>query len=170
MWLRNNLPCVWHERVSHPLFSPLWGYVQMVCICLHYMEWMYLSSLMIICQKSRSGFSQRRVWPWWFSSWALKCDKYYGRVTLLMIKSMQENKIFCYYVLKFIPRNYVFIGGYHYCWQNHTRAFNKKILFKILIFPLSSFCLTHILTWSNICLVGIIRGHDSYWNRNIMDH
>lgn len=58
MWFRNNLPCVWHERVSHPLFSPLWGCVQMVCICLHYAEWMYLPILMVICQKSGSGFSQ----------------------------------------------------------------------------------------------------------------
>lgn len=127
-----------------------------------------------ICQASWSF--ARRVdlvfhsgeWPWWFSSWVLKCGKYYRRVTHLMIKSMQENKIFCYYVLKFIPRNYVFIGGYHYCWQNHTRAFNKKNLFKILTFPLSIFYLTHILTWSNICFVGIIRDYNSYWNRNIV--
>lgn len=33
----------------------------MVCICLHYTEWMYPPVLMVICQKSGSGFSQRTV-------------------------------------------------------------------------------------------------------------
>lgn len=61
IWLRNNLPCMWHERVSHPLFSPLWGCFQVVCICLYYTEWMYLPILMVLCQKSGSGFSQQTV-------------------------------------------------------------------------------------------------------------